>query len=146
MSGFRDTAFTGATHDETFTYHLVVAQPPFLDADGDGVADGNDNCPYQANPSQSDVGGVGAGVPADGIGDACQCGDVTGDGKVTPSDTGMLQRALLIPPAAAMTRPDLCNVGGSTGCTISDLSILNRALLWPPTATIQPVCTASLPH
>ncbi len=34
------------------------------DADGDGVADGDDNCPDDANPSQEDSDG-------DGIGDAC---------------------------------------------------------------------------
>lgn len=146
VSGFRDTAFSGAAHEETFTYHLVVAQPPFVDSDGDGVADGVDNCPYQANPSQSDVGGIGYASAPDGIGDACQCGDVTGDGKVTPSDTVMLQRALLVPPVATLARPDLCDVGGSAGCTLSDVSILQRAQLLPATASIQPVCAASRPH
>ncbi len=34
------------------------------DRDGDGVANGADNCPLTANPGQSDLDG-------DGIGDAC---------------------------------------------------------------------------
>jgi hypothetical protein len=36
----------------------------FLDADGDGVCDANDNCPAVANPDQADA-------DADGTGDAC---------------------------------------------------------------------------
>ena len=56
-----------------------------VDTDGDLVADSLDNCKYEPNPTQSDVGGLGAAAP-DGIGDACQCGDVNNDGIVTSSD------------------------------------------------------------
>jgi len=146
VSGFRDAGFTGADHGESFTYHLVVAEPPFFDADGDGVADAADNCPNQANPSQSDVGGVGSSSPPDEIGDACQCGDVNGDGIVTISDVSIYQRSLLLPPTATIAKPELCNVGGTASCTISDVAILQRALLSPPKATIQAACAASLPH
>ena len=45
---------------------------PLPDTDGDGVADGADNCPAVANPLQSDSDG-------DGIGDACD-DDLDGDG------------------------------------------------------------------
>jgi hypothetical protein len=38
--------------------------PPPTDADGDGVADGADNCPNTANPDQADA-------DHDGVGDAC---------------------------------------------------------------------------
>jgi len=146
ISGYGDADFTGAGHAESFTYHLVVAEPPFFDADGDGVADAADNCAFQANPSQSDDGGVGSSSPPDGIGDACQCGDVNGDGLVTTSDLALYQRALLQPPAATIARPELCNVGGSASCTIADVAILGRALLVPPTAMIAAACAASLPH
>ncbi len=43
--------------------HIISGIPP-PDADGDGVPDGNDNCPNNANPFQEDTDGS-------GIGDAC---------------------------------------------------------------------------
>jgi hypothetical protein len=80
-----------------------------LDADGDGVANSSDNCPYEPNPTQSDVGGIGAAAP-DGIGDACQCGDVNDSGTVTGSDATVLSRAVLnLSPAFS--------VGGNAACT-----------------------------
>jgi hypothetical protein len=79
------------------------------DSDGDGVADSLDNCPYEPNPTQSDLGGLGA-APPDGIGDACQCGDVNNNGTVTSSDVTVLKRALLnLNPAFS--------VGGNAACT-----------------------------
>jgi CSLREA domain-containing protein len=47
---------------------------PVLDADGDGILDGSDNCPAVANPSQLDV-------DLDGLGDAC---DPVDNRPVTP--------------------------------------------------------------
>lgn len=41
------------------------------DEDGDGIPDGCDNCPTVANPSQADTTELAAGLPADGVGDAC---------------------------------------------------------------------------
>lgn len=46
-----------------------AGRPP-ADGDGDGIADGEDNCPLVSNPDQSDTDG-------DGIGDACE---TTGSG------------------------------------------------------------------
>jgi len=118
----------------------AVSAQPTADDDGDGHPNGSDNCPLVANPGQEDVGGVGVAAPPDGIGDACQCGDVNGDGKVTTGDAALIQRATLIPPTATMPQPEFCDVGGSAGCNVSDLVIVRRALLLPPTATIQQVC------
>jgi subtilisin family serine protease len=52
-----------------------------LDTDGDGVAEGEDNCPAIANEDQGDDNG-------DGEGDACELGsdDADGDGVPVPDD------------------------------------------------------------
>jgi hypothetical protein len=58
------------------------AEAPPPDSDGDGVADGSDNCPTIANPGQTDSDG-------DGIGDACDTqdnGDSDGDGVENHAD------------------------------------------------------------
>jgi cysteine-rich repeat protein len=115
------------------------------DGDADGVPDSSDNCPFIANPSQTDSGGVGAGSPADGVGDACQCGDVSGNGSVTSADAIQITRANLVPPTATLARPELCNVGGSAACSSADSVIVTRALLTPPTVTISQVCVPALP-
>jgi hypothetical protein len=109
------------------------------DHDDDGRADAFDNCPYAANPGQEDSGGL-DGTGADGVGDACQCGDVTGDGRITLADGIAIRRSLLVPPTASLTQPELCDVGGSAGCSIADALAISRALLQPPTATIRPQC------
>ena len=110
------------------------------DADGDGRPDVIDNCPFEPNPDQLDRGGIGGGSAPDGIGDACQCGDVSGNGVVTTADSLIIRRSLLEPPTATMTRPELCNVGGSRECSTADAAIVRRALLEPPTATIGTLC------
>ena len=50
----------------------VEVGAPAEDADGDGVANGQDNCPAVANAGQEDTDG-------DGVGDACQPGEVPDD-------------------------------------------------------------------
>ncbi len=124
---------------------LLQANASQTDTDADGRGDVCDNCPTRANPAQSDLGGVGPGSPPDGIGDACQCGDVNGDGRVTTVDAVRMLRAQLTPPTATMTRPDLCDVGGTAGCTTADVVIVRRALLAPPTATISQACATATP-
>lgn len=115
------------------------------DRDHDGVGTACDNCPFAANADQLDRGGVGAASPADGVGDACQCGDVNADGRVTLGDAVVIRRALLVPPAASLARPDLCDVGGPAGCSLVDAVTLQRALLTPPSATISPQCGPAKP-
>jgi hypothetical protein len=55
---------TGSYNTNPSSFTLVVNAPAVADADGDGVADNNDNCPTAANANQADADG-------DGIGDAC---------------------------------------------------------------------------
>lgn len=71
------------------------------DADGDGVSDANDNCPFVANRDQTDSDGDGVGdacdnckadpnptqsdIDGDGVGDACD-DDIDGDGVANAQD------------------------------------------------------------
>jgi uncharacterized repeat protein (TIGR03806 family) len=64
-----------------------------IDSDGDGDPDPADNCDYEANASQTDGGGWLTTSP-DGIGDACQCLDVTPAGQISASDVARLRTYL----------------------------------------------------
>lgn len=114
-----------------------------LDTDGDGIPDRDggggarcisgqtsdceDNCPYASNPGQEDGGGVGVASDPDGIGDACQCGDVDGDGRVTYSDAFTILNALDEPPGPPMAKPELCDVGPPFSCSPVDARRILRA-------------------
>lgn len=119
---------------------------PAGDVDGDGVPDSLDDCPITANPAQTDSGGVGTSTP-DGVGDACQCGDVSNDGRVDASDVATLRDFLAL-RITALPAPQKCDVGpgaASGACDLLDVALLRRALagLQPG---IDPVCPAYLPH
>src|SRR5262249_20509782 len=94
------------------------------DLDADGLVSG-DKCPNAYDPSNADTGGIGASSAADGIGNACQCGDLTGDGVVTMDD------ALAVfwwnPPP----RMDLCDVTGDGKCDENDYSAISAAVSSP---------------
>ncbi len=123
------------------------------DTDFDGVCDSDDNCPYVSNPSQSDAGGVGA-AGADGIGDVCQCGDVTGDGRVLGSDVFAIRTALAA-AGGPMAAPERCSVTGAIDagvlpsgarrdCDVADFVRLERALATLPLGAAQ-VCESAVP-
>jgi hypothetical protein len=132
-----------------------------LDADCDGVPDDgapgwapcatgesldcDDNCPFEPNPGQEDVGGVGVGSPPDGIGNACQCGDVTGDGRATSADAAVILKSLMVPPLAVMAQPRRCDVFGSLACSSVDGLVVLRAQLTPPPVRIQQQCEPAQP-
>ena len=131
----------------------LVANASQADADADGRGDACDNCRFAANPSQSDLGGVFTSGP-DGIGDACQCGDVTDavhagpDGAVSALDVAEVRLFLAgasTMPASAITAR--CSVDGVTGaCTVLDWALLARAqALGSPLAQVcrPAVCTVS---
>jgi lysophospholipase L1-like esterase len=109
---------------------LLVAAPAAgqsaADFDGDGRVDSLDNCRYAANPAQAD-----SSIPADGIGDACTCGDADGDGRVDLGDAVRVRRhaAGLVPPVGD---PAKCSVvGGSSDCDAADAAALRAALVNP---------------
>ena len=109
------------------------------DHDGDGVEDALDDCPVAANPAQTDSGGVASPLP-DGIGDVCQCGDPSDDGRVDAADVSAL-RGFLAGSLAALPAPEKCDVGGSSGCDLEDAVRLRRALAGnaPGIANVCPV-------
>jgi parallel beta-helix repeat protein len=98
-----------------------------FDPDGDSIGDEcGDNCPGVFNPDQKDSGSVGDPNP-DGIGDACQAGDVSGDGVVDGLDVRQMreeQAGLL----AELDAPENCSVDGDAECNMVDVVILQRAL------------------
>lgn len=62
--GYSDSAELAAGTDPLDPYDYPGVVPTILDADFDGVVDGQDNCPGIANGNQKDADG-------DGVGDAC---------------------------------------------------------------------------
>jgi hypothetical protein len=118
-----------------------------LDTDRDGIPDLHDNCPYTANPNQTDSGGVGQGSAPDGIGDACQCGDVNNDGIVTGVDRTILSRSLagLSPYFSVNAMPgyDKCDVNGDGLCNTGDATVISRATVGLPPA-IKQECPAAM--
>lgn len=101
---------------------------PLPDSDDDGIPDENDLCPGLAQTDRLQTDTNGNGVP-----DACECGDLTGDGELDARDFAALLRHLLghTPDGTALEK---CNVSGEPGngpdaCTLRDLLVLHRGLL-----------------
>jgi hypothetical protein len=111
------------------------------DLDGDGLTDPVDNCPFTANPDQADAGGFATTVP-NGRGNACECGDANGSGKVvsaaTPEtgaggvplvpDLQRIREYLVGMHPGDATIEGLCSVAGDTACDAADAVVLERAL------------------
>lgn len=109
------------------------------DIDGDGFTDPVDNCPFAANPDQSDDGGLLSSVP-NGHGNACECGDANGSGRVVPSttpesgpggvplapDLQLIREYLVGLHPGDPTIPRLCSVHGDTACNAADAVVLER--------------------
>jgi hypothetical protein len=124
---------TGTTFDGPTPVIMQDPNIPDCDLDDDGVLNIADNCPHAANPSQEDNGGIG-NDPPDGIGDACQCGDVTGDGKVNSGDATMITRKALGLSAPAFNVPCKCDVTDVSGdtCNSADATMITRMALGLP--------------
>jgi hypothetical protein len=134
---------------------------PWPDRDADGVAeDGDrsgfvgdapcvggetqgcdDNCVVTANADQADDGSVGGNGAPDGLGNACQCGDVSGDGRVTRLD-GALVRAFATGQIDELPFPAKCDVVGDPACGVADARVIFRALQGLPPG-ITPSCEAA---
>ena len=88
--------------------------------DGDGIAPDVDNCPFFANPEQTDTDG-------DHRGDACECGDQDGDGKNTVSDLVAINSAIFNPVLAT----PLCDANGDGLCNVNDIISVNNEIFSP---------------
>jgi len=126
------------------------------DTDGDGVSDFGDNCTFAPNPTQLDSGGVATTEP-DGIGDACQCGHVTGIAAVLIDDVAVLTRALTgLGPGLDPGTDALCNVTGPAllldlngnglpdDCNENDLVAIRRSLAGLDMGIEPEVCVAAI--
>jgi hypothetical protein len=109
------------------------------DLDGDGLTGFDDNCPQVANPDQLDRGGVATSTP-DGIGDACQCGDVTGNGIVNGQDANAISRHGLHQANPIFAVPGNCDVTGNGLCNGQDANAVKRAALGQPSPTFGQRC------
>ncbi len=104
---------------------VVPIVSPGPDSDADGVQDAWDLCPFTPDPSQLDAN-------SDGIGDACQCGDLSGDGLISSADTDLVQ-AWLADPTSAPAGLARCNVLGAAipagdDCRVDDWAVLQREI------------------
>jgi hypothetical protein len=138
--GFLERTFHGTTQGPSGASPACDGQGS--DFDGDGVCDSHDNCRFTANADQRDSGGAptrtdASGAAPDGVGDACQCGDPSNDGRINQQDVDLLRSALV--GLATVSAPLKCSVTGSrrtspglpTGCDVVDLMVIQRAVLEP---------------
>jgi hypothetical protein len=122
------------------------------DHDDDGVCDGGnavaetctagpDNCPFiwtaEQGQTNSDA------LPA---GDACQCGDIDEDGRVTALDATIAREHLVGATLSGPFAAERCNVigpsdGGASDCDVADIYVLQRFLAGK-SATVENTCQA----
>jgi len=124
------------------------------DPDGDGIQDGWDSCPHTPNPEDDDNGGLNTSS-IDGIGDTCQCGDVSDEGRITSADVEALERALLGDSGSTPVAAQKCNVYGPTDSTPSanglpaDCDLVDRVVLRRGLSGLMPgiaqVCQPAVP-
>ena len=115
--------------------------PP--DSDHDGFLAPCDSCDYIAN-NQFDRGRVGPGG-FDGIGDACQCTEVTNDGIVDAADVLRVRQHLAGSlPLGPVELARCSGIGGPLECTVRTVAVMRRAIVGSQPAVAQ-VCDAAVP-
>ncbi len=98
---------------------------PGPDADGDGILEPGDNCPNERNAGQEDDGALLTST-RNGVGNACECGDLGIDGRIDDPDITALRSWLARAPGPtpALQR---CSVIGGIECDVADFAVLVRA-------------------
>ena len=113
----------------------AFAGPP-PDVDLDGIGDALDNCRYEANPAQTNA-------TPNGIGDACECGDLGTNGQVEDADVTAL-RSWLARAAGPIPALQRCSVRGGSSATWSTTRCsAARACRWRRAS--RRVCAAASP-
>lgn len=115
------------------------------DTDRDGITNEFDNCPFVANANQADNGGLGFSTTPDGIGNACQCGDVTGEGQVNDTDAAFIKRQALGLAAPLFIVPNNCDVTGDGRCNGTDATLIRHAAAGTVTPLFGQNCPSSMP-
>jgi hypothetical protein len=105
----------GDTYQTTIKKTVTVANGD-TDGDDDGIPDGEDNCPHVPNSDQADTDG-------NGIGDACQCGDVNGDGVTNVTDAVSIARGEVLSASPHFAK---CDVNGDGACNVTDALSIAR--------------------
>ena len=116
------------------------------DADGDGVPDDDDNCPFVANGAVEALGQPTWGGQAEswqymGVGCACLCGDPNRDCVVNVGDAPEAQRAGLFPPLAPLSPffdAAFCDINGDGLYNVGDSPEMQRAGLFPALPPLSP--------
>ena len=136
-----DRAFCDPAPSLSQTYTVASTVPE--DADADLRRDGEDNCIYKANVDQADNGGLETDV-ADGVGDACQCGEGDGTGQIESSESDLENMLIhLRGGEASGFDASRCSLANPSTCTIHDAALLDSAL--KTAATLDNVCDAFSP-
>ena len=126
---------------------ITAAETQLADVDLDGTPDIADNCPFANSSDQGDGGSVAGidnptGSGGDGIGDKCQCGDVSDDGKVDLIDVVTFARALSTSGFDAAGEAK-CNVfGDAEVCDATDLAELRGQMVGA--GSVQQLCAAAV--
>jgi hypothetical protein len=111
---------------------LIGEFNPADDVDSDGIQDLADNCPFIVNASQLNRGSyLSAEEESDFLGDACQCGEGSGDGAVFEVDFEIIRDYLtgkIAAPGIAAAIEERCSVVGTTECNMQDLLYLRLAI------------------
>jgi hypothetical protein len=119
-NGLREGRYFLAIHGPTAVYSLAYSAP-LDDADGDRVEQAADVCPAVWNPDQSDI-------DRNRIGDACECGDQNGDGRVDVADIVAINQAIFRPSLAT----PLCDTNQDRACDVRDIAGVNLKVFGKP--------------